>query len=138
MVITAVHLVVFVEFLVTLCFVWWTSAPDNEFERVGDHAGWSTIFSGGTYASAACLGMLITVIALIFGRVVPHVIAAVLGAICALAGAYGLAQGLAIGFGHPHTAGFVGVVLVGVAAALCAANAVVIRARRHRIAEKGF
>lgn len=131
LVIAAVHLVVFVEFLVALCFVWWTTAPGNQFEPVGEHVGWSVIVSNDYYAMAASLGMLVTVVALAVRRAVPLLIAAGLAAVLALVDWYVLEHGRGIVFGFPHPAAFVGLLLVGVAAALSAGEGVLIVARRR-------
>ena len=60
-------------------------------------------------------------------------IAAELSSIFAVVGLYVLQHNHSIGFGRPHTAAFVGVVLVAAAAALCAVNAVLTRASRRRV-----
>ena len=133
LVIVAVHTVVLVEFLVALCFTWWTTAPDNQFEAAGDHAGWAMIVSGGGYAQSASLGMVVCVVGLAVGRAVPLLIAAALAASLTVVNWIVLEHNRSIGFGSPHTAAFVGLVLVGSAAALNAGNAVlVVRGRRRR------
>lgn len=93
LVIAALHLVVFVEFMVALCFVWWSTAPGNQFAPVGEHVGWSVIVSNDYYAMAASLGMLVTVVALAVRRAVPLLIAAGLAAVLALVDWYVLEHG---------------------------------------------
>lgn len=131
-VIAGLHAVVVIEFVVCLCFVWWTVPAGTEVLPAGDFRGWPVFGSGGAHhAEVAFLGMLVTVIALAVRRVIPFVLAAMLAALMMWVGLDTLRHDHQIGFGHAHTAAYVGAALVGVAALLNVGNAIVTGARRR-------